>query len=123
MSRVGRAFAVAGALALLTAGGAGAADGTTPRVLSGPGAFAAGYATPVVVVGAGGELEYTNFDVTLHDVIAVDEDEAGTPLFASAKIGIGQTAGVVGVELLEPGSYEFYCSLHEATMQGTLVVA
>jgi glucose/arabinose dehydrogenase len=54
-------------------------------------------------------------------VVARQNNPDGTPMFASATIGQGQTAPVEGVEELLPGSYPFYCTIHPQ-MAGTLSV-
>lgn len=97
-----------------------------------------GYATPVMVVEAGGELSYANFDIVQHDVVhdvAVDGfaskkkqkwcrafDKGECPLFWSARAGLGETVGVEGLRNLKPGQiYSFYCTLHPG-MKGKLAV-
>ena len=91
----------------------GGSSGTP--IIAGPGAVATTYATPTVTVQQGGSATFTNLDVPQHDVRA-DNGSFSTPL-----IGTGQSAPVEGVEVLAPGAYGFYCSLHP-NMTGTLQV-
>lgn len=114
---------------------------TTPAqasvVVAGPGGFAAGYATPVIVAPAGGPLTFVNGDIPPHNVIAAEDflkkkvakktdwckdyPRKKCPIFWSETIAIGQTTEVLGLENTEPGEeYLFFCSLH-TNMQGTLV--
>ena len=52
-----------------------------PLVLAGPGAFAAGYATPLATTPKGGRLSFTSLDLPQHDVVAVaDGPGCGTAL-------------------------------------------
>jgi plastocyanin len=76
----------------------------------------------VVVTGGGGsvKIELTNDGAVAHDLhVEKDgEDLGGTPIF-----GPGQTK--TGAVTLEPGTYEFVCTVgdHEALgMKGTLKV-
>jgi plastocyanin len=106
-------------------------------VFAGPGGFAAGYATPVVVAPVGGPLEFVNGDIQPHNVIATDHflakktakktewckgyPKKKCPLFWSVTVGLGGTAEVLGLENTESGQqYPFFCSLHPG-MTGTLV--
>src|SRR5688572_4435583 len=82
-------------------------------------AYAAGlvYATPAVVIAKGDSLRFTNLDpLAGHDL---DSDTPG--LFSSPVVGNGASTPVTGVEVLEPGTYPFHCSLH-SWMNGTLQV-
>ena len=105
---------------------------------SGPGGFAAGYVTPVVVVEKGEALTYYNFDVPEHDFVATDafvpkKKERRTkwcsgfksgkcPLFWTPTIGAGESTEVFGLQRVKPGKqYGFFCSRHP-NMQGTLIV-
>jgi polyvinyl alcohol dehydrogenase (cytochrome) len=81
----------------------------------------AAYILPVHPFPQGSSATYTNPDIALHDVIALDNGPDGRPLFKSALVSLGGTAEVVGVEDLEPGSYAFTCSLHNS-MKATLEV-
>lgn len=96
--------------------------GTGSAILTGPGAAAYGYLTPVMVVEQGGELSYTNLDAVQHDVVARDNGPDGQPVFRSRLASIGETVPVEGTERTESGrTYPFYCSLHP-NMQGQLIV-
>src|SRR3954454_2199587 len=82
-------------------------------------AYAAGmnYATPALTVGQGDTLIFSNLDsLAQHDLVGHD-GTFGTPL-----IGAGQEAKVEGVEKLQPGTYQFHCTLH-SWMAGALTVS
>lgn len=104
---------------------------------AGPGGFAAGFITPVVVVGPGEELTFANADVAPHNVTAVDAflskkdakkskwcsafDKGKCPLFWSPTITAGEQTSVEGLDKLSPGKqYAFICTLHP-NMKGTLI--
>jgi polyvinyl alcohol dehydrogenase (cytochrome) len=109
-TRTGLSGLVAGACALALA--AAPASAAEQR------AFAAGmnYATPVVNVGQGDTLSFTNFDqLARHDIVG----ENGS--FKSELMAAGQTGPVTGVEKLAQGSFNFHCSLH-SWMKGVLNV-
>jgi plastocyanin len=103
-------------------------------VVAGPGAFQAGYATPVALAGPGVGLTFHNLDLPRHDVVAhhaygpddnpwCEAYPAGAcPAFWSPLVGLGESAEVLGLDQLETGVYEFYCTAHP-WMHGTLVVA
>jgi len=124
--------AVAGIVALAWAP-AGAEPLPVPSVaLAGPGGFAAGYATPVVVSVQGQGLLFANADAAPHNVVSrattLKRVKVGkryktvrVRLFASRDIDAGGTADVVGVSNLKPGSYAFICSIHP-NMTGQLEV-
>lgn len=105
---------------------------------AGPGGFAAGYATPVVVIEKGEGVTFQNADVPQHDFVATDAflsrkvakrtkwcsgfRNGRCPLFWSPKIGAGQSTEVLGLQRVKPGrQYGFFCSLHP-NMKGTLIV-
>ena len=79
------------------------------------------YVPTETTVVEGQLLEFTNLDVAPHDVVALDEDGAGKPLFATDTIGTGATVPVEGVEKLRPGVYDFTCTLH-SQMLGTVYI-
>ena len=104
---------------------------------AGPGGFAAGFATPVVVVAKGESLTFANGDVAPHNVTAVDAflsrkdakkakwcsafDKGKCPLFWSPTITAGEQTEVEGLDRIEPGKqYAFICTVHP-NMKGTLV--
>ena len=104
---------------------------------AGPGGFAAGFVTPVVVVAKGEDLTFFNGDVAPHNVTAIDAflskkdarkskwcsafDKGKCPLFWSPTITAGEQTSVEGLDRLEAGKqYAFYCTLHP-NMKGTLI--
>ena len=104
---------------------------------AGPGAFAAGFATPVVVTTVGGTVTFVNSDVASHNFIAAEDyvskklakktewcasyPTGKCPLFWSPTITAGQQTDVQGLDLVKSGeTYAFFCSLHP-NMRGTLV--
>ena len=96
--------------------------GSGSAILTGPGAAALGYLTPVMVAEKDGSLSYTNLDVVQHDVVARDRAADGQPVFRSRLAGLGETVPVEGLDRVESGStYPFFCSLH-TNMQGQLIV-
>jgi hypothetical protein len=126
------------AVVIAVMGAAGVPAGADPVpvpsvVAAGPGGFAAGFATPVVVSLQGQGLTFLNVDLADHDVVSrattLKRVKVGkrwktvrVPLFRSAQIGTGATADVVGVRSLRPATYAFVCSIHAATMTGQLQV-
>jgi plastocyanin len=56
-----------------------------------------------------------------HDVVASQNGSDGQPLFKSIQIGAGSTP-VNGTQFLPAGGYPFFCSVHGASMSGTLNV-
>src|SRR4051812_15705721 len=57
-----------------------------------------------------------------HNVTATASGPDGKPLFASATIGNGEQAPVVGADRLKTGEYDFICTIHPF-MQATLKVS
>jgi len=86
------------------------------QFVAGPGSAGGGYLTPVVVTFKGQGAIFDNFDLTRHDVVS----SAG--LFRSSYAGFGGTKAIAGVKYLPRGTYFFYCSLHQSTMKGRLIV-
>jgi plastocyanin len=125
-------------LAALSLVGLLAAPASSAVAVSGPGGYAAGYVTPVVVTAPGEAITYANFDVAPHNFVASDAFlskklakkaewcsgyyKGKCPVFWSQTITAGETTEVEGVDFLESGAqYEFICTLHP-NMKGTLVV-
>jgi plastocyanin/glucose/arabinose dehydrogenase len=80
------------------------------------------YAPGTVQVYEGDTLQLLNVDNVPHNVFSRESKPDGKPLFASALItGPGATAPVVGVDALDAGSYQYFCTVH-ANMVGTLAV-
>jgi plastocyanin len=102
------------------AGPAGAGAAGT-RVVAGPGGASAGYLTRVTAVKKGTRAFFRNLDIVAHDVIAVQRNGSGAPLFRSALVGLNKEAEIFGVSALPVGAYQFFCSLH-TNMKGTLRV-
>lgn len=114
-----RFWRAVGAAAVLAAVGAPStsAEPLDKRIL------AAGirYAPAETAVVQGEVLEFTNLDVMPHDVVALDDDPSGKPLFATDPIGTGATVPIERVGQLPAGVYDFTCTLHPE-MFGTLFV-
>lgn len=91
--------------------------GAGTAVVAGPGSASATYLTPAMIVNAANpKLTFLNLDLAQHDV-----DHRGDPqLFSSPLIGAGQTTPVTFAGPLEPGTYQFYCSIHP-NMTGQLI--
>jgi len=84
-------------------------------------AAGATYVAPVVAVAKGQGLDFQNSDLIPHDVVSSGSDKKGRPLFSSPVIPGGARADVAGVDVLAPGAYTFFCSLHP-WMNGVLQV-
>lgn len=139
MVLVGRKLALAGMLmlAVAAAGAVSASEHETvadTAVVAAPGAFQAGYATPVALATPGTGITFQNLDLPVHNVVAhhafgPDDNpwcgafaEGECPAFWTPLIGLGDTTEVLGLDQLETGAYDFYCTVHP-WMHGTLVVA
>lgn len=68
-----------------------------------------------VTVPVGTEVVWTNMDSTAHTV----QFPAGTGIPTSPELGQGDTYSVT---FTEPGTYDYICGIHPATMKATLVV-
>ncbi|MCA1813467.1 MAG: hypothetical protein LC624_05900 [Halobacteriales archaeon] len=122
-----------GVVALAPLAGAAALP-SVPVVLALPGAWLTQYATPAMVVQPGGALGFWNLDVMYHDVVSHELGPAGQawcmnfqvghcPLFWSRLANLNEQVPVLGLENAVPGAqYSFYCTKHNDSMQGTLVV-
>ena len=69
----------------------------------------------VVRIRAGSTVEWHNTDPTTHNVTS----ESGPQPFSSKELGEGAT---FRVRLTHPGIYHYECTLHPATMNGTIQV-
>jgi plastocyanin len=83
--------------------------------------FGSQYLTSEVTIDQGEVVTFQNTDVIEHDVVARANRPDGKPLFRSPLIGTG-AAPVGGAEFLTTGVYEFFCSVHAASMTGKLTV-
>jgi plastocyanin len=116
----------------------GAAPAGAATAAAGPGGFAAGFATPVVVSAEGEAITFINGDISPHDFVAdgvflarkaakkapwCSGFRKGTcPLFWTPTITAGETTDVSGIEFLKTGEqYPFFCSRHPG-MKGTLII-
>lgn len=102
------------------------ADAAVNRVVAGPGSLFATFLTPLVVARQEEAVTFSNYDLFPHDVTHDPAEDGCTvdclPRFSTGPaIGFGQSAPVVGVEDLEPGTYSFWCDYHQG-MPGKLVV-
>jgi plastocyanin len=79
------------------------------------------YATTDVTIGAGEAVTFQNSDVVAHDVTSKQTKAGGKRLFASEITDGGENGEVKGVPDLQPGQYDFFCSLH-SSMKGKLTV-
>ena len=96
--------------------------------------YATSQTVVVRAVAAKNPPTYTNADLDLHDVVALDEkrpagsapwcfqyEPGACPLFWSRLIGIGESTPVLGFDSTPPGTYRFYCSIHPE-MIGSVIV-
>ena len=106
--------ALAGTLGLSMSAASGA---TNPvDVLTLPGATFTSYVPRTVTLLKGRTLFYLNLDAAPHNVVANNGS------FSSGlAVGIGKRDKVVGANLLKPGKYGFFCTVHPQ-MKGTLQV-
>lgn len=127
MTKLIRLCAVSVVLALALGACAGGGEGAPTETNGANGGEAAG---PV-----GAEIEATNFafdptELTIAQGEAVELTNVGKTLHNFTVDGEGITSGNVPTDQsatadtsgLDPGTYDFYCSLHRAAMQGTLEV-
>lgn len=80
--------------------------------------------TKTLILPRGSTLSLLNLDVEAHNVHSGDPTVDGEPtgLFESDDASFRQQVQVHGVELLGPGEYRFFCTLHPAKVTGTLVI-
>jgi plastocyanin len=120
-------------------GDGGSADGSAvagaPAFVATPGSV---FATNPAVVSRSAAAQaspvFANLDVLQHDVVAVEATRpdgsapwcdgygpGACPLFWSPLIGGAETTTVLGFDDAQPGTYEYYCSIHPF-MVGTVQV-
>ncbi len=75
------------------------------------------YATPVIALGKGDTLTFTNLDTLAQHDLAADDGK-----FRSDLLSAGQSGPVRGVETLPAGAHPFHCTLH-TWMRGVVNVA
>jgi plastocyanin len=86
------------------------------------GAVAFKFAPGDIVTLAGEPVTLVNLDAAAHDITSDAPGTVNGHLFNSVVLDQrGQKADVVGVAALEPGMYEFYCSVHPE-MRGSITV-
>jgi plastocyanin len=76
------------------------------------------YLPPEITLRQGERLNYINVDIALHNVTSLATNAKG-PLFTSDTIAAGEGTEVRGVHDLEPGVYDYTCTLH-TFMTGSL---
>ena len=69
------------------------------------------YLPPEITIRQGERLSYVNLDIALHNVTSLATTKRG-PLFTSDTVAAGESTEVVGVHDLEPGVYDYTCTLH-----------
>ncbi|WP_170127969.1 ThuA domain-containing protein [Euzebya rosea] len=80
------------------------------------------FAPSINVIPQGQGLLLANLDTVQHNIQSRKQDANRKPLFRSVFANInGGTASVVGVADLEPGDYEYYCTIHSG-MVGTVTI-
>jgi plastocyanin len=138
MSLMSRFLRFPAALAAASSVVLAASPAQAATAAAGPGGFAAGFATPVVVAAEDEAITFINADAAPHDFVAdgvflprkaarkapwCSAFRKGTcPLFWTPTITAGETADVSGIERLKSGEqYPFFCSRHPG-MKGTLII-
>ena len=79
------------------------------------------YVVSEITIYQGDTLTLTNLDPITHDLVSRNLGPGGARVFSSGPAGTGESVGVSGVSSLRPGTYPFFCSLHER-MFGNLYV-
>jgi plastocyanin len=117
MTRAGRAT-----IAVLMLGGSGLAAasalGVTETITTSP--QCCSFSQPTFTIDAGQVATFNNPDSASHNVTATTQGPDGKELFVSPTVSGGQTQ-VNGTQYLQPGSYDFMCTIHPG-MTATLQV-
>jgi plastocyanin len=71
------------------------------------------YSPTPITVDPGDTVRWTNLDTAQHSAVSVKEG------FVSAVIGQNQSASVT---FNDPGTFEYVCAVHGASMKGTVIV-
>src|SRR5690242_12890351 len=71
------------------------------------------YSPDAITIDPGDTVRWTNLDTAQHSAVSVKEG------FVSAVIGQNQSASVI---FSDPGTFEYVCAIHGASMKGTVVV-
>jgi glucose/arabinose dehydrogenase len=79
------------------------------------------YAPADLSIARGDTVDYVNLDPVPHNITSERGTATGELLFASDTINAGERAAVRGVDKLKPGTYGYFCTLHEQ-MRGTITV-
>ena len=103
---------------LTPAGPASAADA---NILAFLGATGGNFTTKSVTIARGSRVTFQNLDVAPHNVTGTKLRKR-RPVFRSGDVRFGGKAQVAGVSSLKRGTYRYICSIHPATMKGTLHV-
>ena len=118
MRKAGLATLAAGAI---LAGAAATAWGAPAAIVAGNGLM--NVYNPTTYTHDGGTVATMTWagGTGSHDVTATQNGSDGQPLFRSATIASGATP-VNGTQFLPAASYPFFCTVHGASMSGTLTV-
>lgn len=80
------------------------------------------YTTTDVTIAPGEALRFQNADLVAHDVSSTQAKDNGERLFGSEILRPSESGPVNGTADLQPGQYDFFCSLH-SSMKGRLTVS
>lgn len=75
-----------------------------------------------LTIDRGDSLLHSTADTAPHNLVSVERDQSGQPLFSSGAPELASVRDVSGVPDLAPGAYPFLCTIHP-NMRGTLTVA
>jgi plastocyanin len=115
-------FVVTAALSAALAAQINPAGAVVNVAVAVPGSFAAGYATPQLVLSKSAPATLINLDIEPHDIRSTLKRPDGKLWFKSDVIGTGETAEIEGLATTPNGEYEFFCVVHASTMRGTATV-